>query len=172
LKDFRTYREGTIVGASVVAVVPIGQYYAGKLINLGSDRWAFQPRVGFSSRINRLTLEAMTDVWIFTEIAEAYGGTTISQAPIWSIQGNVIYAFKSGFWAGVSGGMATGGQTTVNGVEKDNAQENSRLAATLALPVNRRLSVRFFYTNSVKTALGADFDYYNLSAQYTWGAGF
>lgn len=172
LKDFRTYSEGTIVGASLLAVVPLGQYDAAKLINLGSNRWSLRPRLGFSSRIKRLTLEAMADAWLFTEIPEAFGGTTISQDPIWALHGNVIYIFKNGVWTGVSGGIATGGQTTVNGVEKDNSQTNSRFAATLAVPLNRRLSLRFFYINSVKTALGADFDFYNLSVQYTWGGGF
>jgi hypothetical protein len=171
LKDFRTYREGTIVGASLVAVVPLGQYDPARLINLGSNRWAFRPRLGVSRRIERLTLEAMGDVWVYTDIPEAYGGTTISQDPIWALHANVIYAFKSGIWTGVSGGIASGGETTVNGVEKDNAQTNSRFAATLAVPLNRRLSLRFFYINSVKTALGADFDFYNLSLQYTWGSG-
>jgi len=172
LKDFRTYSEGTIVGASVLAVVPLGQYDPTKLINLGSDRWAFRPRVGFSSRIKRLTLEAMADVWLFTEIPEAYGQTTVSQSPIWALHGNVIYLFKRGFWAGVSGGLAVGGETTVNGVEKNNEQDNSRFAATLAVPLNRRLSLRLFYINSVKTAMGADFDFYNISVQYSWGGGF
>jgi hypothetical protein len=172
LKDFRTYSEGTIVGASLLAVLPLGQYDATKLINLGSDRWAVRPRLGFSSRVKRLTLEAMADVWLFTDIPEAFGGTTISQEPIWALHGNVIYVFKRGLWAGVSGGTANGGRTTVNGIEKDNVQKNSRFAATLALPLNRKLSLRFFYINSVKTALGADFDFYNLSVQYTWGGGF
>jgi hypothetical protein len=172
LKDFRRYSEGTIVGASVAAVVPVGQYYEGRLINIGSNRWEFQPRLGFSSRIRRWTLEAMTDVSLFTDITDAFGGATISQAPIWSLQGNVIYSFRRGWWAGVSGGTADGGATTVNGVDKNNSETNSRLAATLAVPVSRRLSLRFFYINSIKTALGADFNFYNLSLQYTWGGGF
>ncbi len=172
LEDFRTYSEGTIVGASLVTVVPVGQFYEGKLINIGSNRWAFQPRLGFSTRIHRLTLEAITDVWLFTDIDDAFGGATIAQAPVWSLQGNAIYAFKRGFWAGVSGGVATGGHTTVNGVEKDNAQTNSRIAASLAAPISKRWSLRFFYIDNVKAALGADFDSYNVSLQYTWGGGF
>jgi hypothetical protein len=172
LKDFATYSEGTVAGASVLTVIPLGQYDPTKLINLGSDRWAFRPRLGFSSRIRRLTLEAMADVWLFTKIPEAFGQTTISQKPILAIHGNVIYVFKRGLWAGVSGGLATGGETKINGIEKDNKQTNSRFAATLAVPLNKRFSLRFFYINSVKTALGADFDFYNLALQYTWGGGF
>jgi hypothetical protein len=172
LKDFTTYSEGTIVGASVLAVVPLGQYDPSKLINLGSNRWAIRPRVGFSSRINRLTLEAMVDAWLFTENSEAFGETVISQDPILAIHGNIIYLFKRGLWLGVSGGMSDGGSTTVNGIEKDNDQRNSRLAGTLAVPVNRRLSLRLFYINSVKTRLGADFNFINVSVQYTWGGGF
>lgn len=86
--------------------------------------------------------------------------------------GPVIFAFRKGFWGSVSGGIAGGGKTTVSGVEKDNYQNNSRFAATLAVPINKRLSARAFYINSVKTALGADFDLYNISLQYTWGGGF
>jgi len=172
LKDFKTYSEGTIAGASLLAVVPLGQYDSARLINLGSGRWALRPRVGFSRRIKRLTLEAMGDVWFYTKVSEAYGQTTISQDPIWAIHGNVIYIFKNGVWVGVSGGLATGGRTTVNGVKGDNAQKNERFAATLAVPLNRRLSLRFFYINSMKTARGADFDFYNVSLQYTWGGGF
>ena len=172
LQDFRTYSEGTIVGASLLAIVPLGQYDPTKLINLGSDRWALRPRLGFSSRIKRLTLEAMVDGGSLTDSAEAYGQTTISQDPIWAIHGNVIYIFKNGVWMGVSGGLATGGSTTVNDIENDNSQQNERLAATLAVPLSKRLSLRLFYINSVKTALGADFSVYNLSLQYTWGGGF
>ena len=122
--------------------------------------------------IRRSELEAMADVWFFTKIPEAYGQTTISQDPIWAIHGNVIYIFKNGVWMGVSGGLATGGRTTVNGVKMDNAQQNERFAATHADPLNRSLSLRFFYINSMKTARGADFDFYNVSLQYTWGGGF
>lgn len=172
LKEFATYSEGTIVGVSLLTVVPLGQYDPSRLINLGSSRWSFRPRIGFSSRIGRLTLESMVDGWFFTEIPEAYGQTVISQDPILAIQGNIIYVFKRGLWLGVSGGLADGGSTTVNGVEKDNAQSNSRLAGTLAFPVNKRLSMRFFYIDSVKTSLGADFNFINVSVQYTWGGGF
>ena len=171
LKDFRTYHEGTIVGASLMAVVPLGQYDPEKLINLGSDRWSFRPRLGFSSRIDRLTLEAMADVWLYTDIPEAFGGTTISQDPLWSLQGNIIYLFKNGMWAGVSGGLSIGGRTDVDGVEKDNYQQNSRFAGTFAIPIKKQLFLRLFYINSVETALGADFDVYNISLQYTWGGG-
>jgi hypothetical protein len=171
LKEFAAHKEGTIVGASLLAVVPLGEYDSSKLINLGSGRWAFRPRLGFSNRIRRFTIEAMVDAWIFTEIPEAYGKTTISQDPIWALQAGVIYSFRNGIWLGISGGMSEGGKTTVNGVQKDNAQENSRFGATLNIPLNRRYSFRVFYTNSVRTRLGADFDFFNASLQYRWGGG-
>ena len=63
------------------------------------------------------------------------------------------------------------GSAKVNGIEKDNYQHNSRFAATLAVPIKKQLFLRVFYINSVNTALGADFDVYNISLQYTWGGG-
>ena len=171
LKDFAAYSEGTIVGASLLMIVPIGQYDPTKLINLGSGRWSFRPRVGLSNRLGRWTVETMVDAWFFTTIPEAYGGTVIAQDPIWTIQADLIYRFKKGFWIGVIGGLADGGRTTVNGVKKANAQRSTRLGMTLAVPLTARHSVRFFYANSVSTRLGADFNLLNISLQYRWGGG-
>src|SRR5882672_8248853 len=41
LKEFRLYQQKTIVGFSLVTSVPVGIYHKTKLINLGSNRWAF-----------------------------------------------------------------------------------------------------------------------------------
>jgi hypothetical protein len=61
LKDFTAYSEGTIVGASLSMIVPIGQYDPTKLINLGSGRWSFRPRVGLSNRLGRWTVETVQE---------------------------------------------------------------------------------------------------------------
>jgi hypothetical protein len=47
--EFVKKATGTHARASVVVVVPVGQYYPDKLINLGTNRWAFKPELGFHS---------------------------------------------------------------------------------------------------------------------------
>ncbi len=170
-RDFVAYSEGFVVGASISVVAPLGQYDPAKLINLGSNRWAFRPRLGFSGRAGRWTFEALGDVWLFTENPEAFGGTVMEQKPFYAVQGNVIYSFGRGFWLAVSGGLADGGQLVIDGVEKETIDMNSRLGAVFVIPVARRWSLKVSYTNSVRTKLGGDYDLVGVTAQYRWGGG-
>ena len=55
---FMTYRQGTVVGASLRISMPLGQYDNTKLINLGTNRWTFAPRIGVSRRAGHWNLEA------------------------------------------------------------------------------------------------------------------
>jgi hypothetical protein len=48
--EFRTWRQGTIIGASLKVLAPSGQYDPSRLINTGTNRWAFKPEVGLSRR--------------------------------------------------------------------------------------------------------------------------
>ena len=48
-KAFASYRLQTIVGVSLTAAPPLGQYDPAKLINLGTNRWSLKPEVGVSA---------------------------------------------------------------------------------------------------------------------------
>jgi hypothetical protein len=135
LRELGTYRERTIIGASILATVPIGQYDPEKLINLGSNRWTFRTRLGASHHLSRWYFELMGELWVFTETPEAFGGNSISQDPMVAIQFNVIHQFKRGFWLGAGAGYGEGGQTTVSGEEKDTWQINKRFGFTLVYPI-------------------------------------
>lgn len=54
LPDFAAYRQDPIVGVSLQATVPLGQYDPTRLVNLGANRWVFRPEVGISKAIGRL----------------------------------------------------------------------------------------------------------------------
>ena len=83
---------------------------------------------------------------------------TITQEPLYSIQANVIYTFKRGMWLAVTGGIADGGRPTVSGVEKDKIDNHTRLGGVLVFPFAKRYSIKVSYTNSVRTAIGGDYD--------------
>ena len=169
LQEWKKYHERTIVGASVLATVPIGQYDPEKLINLGSNRWAFRARLGASQHLSRWYFELMGELWAFTQNPEAFGNNTISQDPILAIQCNAIYQFKRGFWLGAGFGYGEGGQTTVSGLEKDTRQINKRFGFTLVFPINQHHSLKLNYLNSLSTAIGADFNRLGLAWQVRWG---
>jgi hypothetical protein len=168
--DFVRYRERTVVGASFQIIVPLGQYDTARLINLGSNRWAFKPRLGVSHTVGRWTFEFFGAVWLFTDNPNALG-QRIEQDPIYALQGHVIYAFRRGLWLALNGGYGSGGRSRVGGEVKDDFRKDTRLGGQLAIPLTRRQSLKLVYVTSVSTRIGADFDTVSLLYQYRWGAG-
>jgi len=166
LKDFENYQQDTIVGANLEVTVPGGQYEASQILNLGTNRWSIKPELGISKRLGSLTLELAGGVRFYTNNEDFFGGKIREQAPIYSVQGHLVYHFGHGIWAAADSTFYTGGQTTVNGLTRDNRLENSRVGATLALPVNRYNSVKLYYSTGVSGRAGSDFDMTGITWQY------
>ena len=57
LREFAGFHEGTVAGAALMVSVPVGQYDPSKIVNLGTNRWAFRPRIGASHTAGKLTVE-------------------------------------------------------------------------------------------------------------------
>ena len=167
--EFAGYRPSTIVGASFQTIFPVGRYDPSKLVNLGSNRWSFRPEVGLSHAQGKWFLELSAGVWLFTDNHENFGGTTLEQAPLPFVKGDVMYLFRRGMWIAANYGVASGGETRVNGGPKSEIQTNQRLGATFAYPLGRSLGAKLVYTSGLTTRIGADFDSYGASLQYTWG---
>lgn len=171
LPDFASYRQDLIVGASVQVSVPSGQYDADKLVNIGTNRWFVKPEIGFSKAWGPWTLELATAATFFADNDDFLGGKTREQDPIYSVQGGLIYGFRNGIWVAFNGTYFTGGRTTVDGVEDDDLQKNSRAGLTVALPVDRHNSVKLYASTGLSTRTGTDFDTVGILWQYRWGGG-
>jgi hypothetical protein len=172
LQEFSAYRQNLILGASLQVSAPLSQYDPDKLVNLGSNRWGIKPALGLSKAFGKLTLEVVGAVSILTDNSDFSSGKTREQDPIYSMQGHAVYSFRSGIWAALDGTYYSGGRTTVDGVEGNDLQENTRLGATVALPVNRHNSVKFVASSGTSTRVGGDFDTIGIVWQYRWGGGF
>lgn len=172
LKEFAGYQQDVIVGASLQVTAPLGQYENSKLLNLGNNRWSFKPELGVSKAWGSWTVEVAPSVTIYTDNKDFNNGKTFEQAPLYAVQGHVIYGFASGIWMAVNGLYFTGGRTTVNGVQGDNMQTNSRVGLTLALPVDRHNSVKLNASTGTSTRTGSDFNAVGIAWQYRWGAGY
>jgi hypothetical protein len=62
LKDFSNYQQNLIIGGSLTVVASGGQYDPDKLINVGSNRWAFKPELGMSKAFGPLTLKKSVEL--------------------------------------------------------------------------------------------------------------
>jgi len=127
--------------------------------------------VGISKAIGPWTLEGTAAATFYTDNNDFFGGKTLSQDPLYSLQGHVIYGFRSGIWASFDTTYFAGGRTTVNGVRNSDLQQNWRLGATLALPVNRENSIKFYASSGVSARTGNSYDLVGVAWQYRWGGG-
>jgi hypothetical protein len=171
MKAFAGYQQDLIVGAGLQVGLPTGQYDADKLINIGSNRWFVKPELGVSKAWGPWTLELSTAATIFGDNEDFLGGQRREQDPIYSLQGHLVYSFRSGIWAALTGTYFTGGRTTTDGVEGNDLQKTSRVAATLALPVTRRHSIKLYASTGLSLRTGTDFDAIGAAWQYRWGEG-
>jgi hypothetical protein len=171
LQEFANYQQDLIIGGSIQVSAPLGQYDPERLVNLGNNRWFIKPDIGISKAWGPLALELSTGVFFFTDNDDFFGGKTLEQDPIYTSQAHLTYSIGRGAWVAISETYDYGGRTTINGVKGDDLSENSRLGATLAFPVNRNNSVKFFASTGVRTSIGTDFDLAGILWQYRWGGG-
>ena len=170
-EEFKSYRQNTIVGVSLLTTIPVGQYDSDKLVNVGTNRWSFKPEVGISQTLGRWTFEFAGAAIFFTENDEFLGDKSRKQEPIYSFQGHLIYNFPRGIWAALNATYYTGGRTSIDGVKGDDLQRNWRFGATLTVPINIHNSVKFYANTGVMTRVGGDFDLVGVAWQYRWGGG-
>ena len=72
MSQMRQWRQKHLLGASLKLVAPTGQYDPTKLINLGGNRWAIKPELGYSGRFGHWILDAYASVWFFTRNPEFF----------------------------------------------------------------------------------------------------
>ena len=163
-------RRRRILGASLTVGAPTGQFFPDKLINLGTNRWTVKPEFALSQPIaERWLLDTYAALWVFTANNSFYPGTWVrTQSPIGAFQAHISYSFRPLAWAAFDATYYVGGRTTIQGVANDDRQSNSRIGATLALPVGRRHSVKLAVSRGAIIRYGADFSTISLGWQTAW----
>jgi len=169
LRQYPAYKQDILVGAGFRVTAPLGQYDPARLVNIGTNRWAFKSDIGVSKQAGRLTMEFLGAITFYTTNTDFFGGHTNSQDPLYSAQVNVIYTFRSGIWGGLGGIYYAGGATRTDGGPPSTQQENTRGGAVLVFPFGRHNSVKAYWTTGVWTRTGSDFDTIVVSWIHLWG---
>ena len=164
-RDVKKFKLGT----SFKVKAPLGRYDDTKLINLGANRWAFQLKVAASYQpVKKIILELHVDSWFFTENSSFYNGNKLTQKPLLTTQLHIAYLFNPKFWISGSIGQVALGETSINGVEKDNNQKNSRYGFTASYKIGKLGSLKFALTNGLYTGSGANFTSVLLGYSFVW----
>jgi len=171
LKAFAGYQQDLIFGVSLQVVPPLGQYDSSRLVNLGSNRWAFKPEVGLSKKLGALAVETALGAAFFTANDDFFGGRRREQEPIVTAQVHLIYEFRRGSWVALNANYYARGRTTIDGVKQDDELSNSRFGITLALPLNRQHSIKVHASDGISVRSGEDFRTLGVAWQYRWSTG-
>lgn len=158
-----------IAGLSVTAVLPVGQYHRDRLVNLGSNRWAWKPEAGLSIPAGRWTIETYAGVWLFAANDDFYpGGRRREQDPIVALQQHVSYTLRPRLWMAFDATWYSGGATTIDGTDRGDLQRNTRLGATMSCPIGATQSLKVAYSTGATTRIGGDFNTLALAWQIAW----
>lgn len=170
LEQFVKAARRPIIGASLSAGAPTGQYYSDRLINLGTNRWSFKPEVGLSYPLgSRWSADVYAGMWFFTSNAAFYpGAATKTQNRLGALQAHAIYSWSPKAWAAFDATWYIGGQALVDGVPAGNRYANSRVGATVNLPVGSRHAVKLAWSTGAIIRSGADFTTVSIGWQTGW----
>jgi hypothetical protein len=142
----KTHQTRTLAGLGLAMRVPLGEYMDDKLINLGENRFSFEPQVGVVHTEGPWSFEMTGSIFLYTQNNDFFDGSTLRQDPLYAVQTHVVRTFDGGFW--VSGGAAYGwaGDTQIQGVDQDDARSNLLYGVTsgFSLPPAHAFRVGYF----------------------------
>jgi len=175
-REYSKWKQKTLVGVSLKVTLPTGQYNSSKLINFGTNRWAFKPEVGLSRRWGHWVVDTYGGVWFFTTNQKFFsenqfspGINTQSESPVGAFEGHVSYDVKPRLWMSFDANFWVGGTTSLNG--KENAltqQKNSRLGGTVSVPIGRHQALKFSFSDGAYISYGGNYKNVSMGWQYSW----
>jgi len=162
-------RERILLGTSLTVAAPAGQYNGARLINLGTNRWALKPEVGASYAWRKFYFDLYVGGWFFTDNSDFYpGGSTKRQDPLTTLQAHVSYTIRRGLWLAFDSTWYGGGAVSVDDGPSGNRVSNSRLGATLSLPIVAQQSVKIAYSGGASVRSGSNFRTVVVAWQFQW----
>jgi hypothetical protein len=176
-REFAKWRQKKLIGVSVQVVAPTGQYDPTKLINWGSNRWAFKPEIGYSERWRgHWVFDVYGGIWLFTKNPEFFSrnaynpGTTVqTERPVGAVEAHLSHDISPRLWASLDGNFWFGGQTSLNGVENPlTRQTSSRLGLTGSLPMTRHQSIKISWSYGSYVRFGGNYLTLSVAWQYAW----
>ena len=170
LEEFEDYQADFIVGASLTVTAPLGQYDQNKLLNIGTHRWSVKPELGFSKTLGPVTLELAPSVTFYTANHDFLGDKTLERDPLYAVQGHLIYRTRFGVWTSLDATYYGGENVTIDGVHGER-QDNIRLGGTVAIPINRYMSIKLFGSGGAYARTGGNFTGGGIVYQLRWGGG-
>jgi hypothetical protein len=171
-KEFPNWTAKRLLGVSLKLVAPTGQYSPTKLVNWGSNRWAFKPEIGYSERWGHWVLDAYAGVWFYTRNPMSFAGPVVAsqtEEPVVALESHLSYDFKPRLWMSLDGNFWAGGITSLSGIRNlQTKQTGSRIGATASIPISKHQSIKASYSDGTYIRFGGNYQNVSVGWQYSW----
>ncbi|MFG1279570.1 transporter [Xanthobacter autotrophicus] len=146
----------TYIGIMPYLFLPVGQYSAGEVLNLGENRWKLDLQAGwYQGLTNGVALQLTGDVIWYGDNARAGNGTqTLSQDPTYQLQAWLSYAFAPTWSAAVGYSQFWGGTEYLAGMPTGNSTERSQVRLELSKFITPTFQVLGLVQRDVATSGG------------------
>jgi hypothetical protein len=138
------------------------------VINVGSNRWAVRGELGYINALTpRLLLELKTGAWFFSD-NDNFLGLRREQNPIYSLQANLIRRFKPGFWMSLDASAYRGGRSEIGGQLLNDLQRDTRVGASLVVPVLKRNALKFSVVHGSLNDSDESFNIFSIALNHVF----
>jgi len=173
--QFASYKPTTTVGVSLTITAPTGLYNADKLLNLGSNRWSFKPEIAVSYPFGtkqKWEFDAYANAYFYTDNTSYHGVEILRQQALPGLEGHISYSFTSSLWASLDTRYSFRGDTFVNGMNQNNAQQNFTLGSEVNVSLNPQNSLVFEFAKALLHQNGPAYTGLAVKYIYSWGKGY
>jgi hypothetical protein len=172
--QFADFKAGTTLGVSFTATAPTGSYDAGRVLNLGADRWSLKPEIGLSHPFGpdgKWVVDTYANVYFYTDNTSYHGVEILRQEPLPGLEGHISYSFNDKVWTSLDSRYSFRAATVVNGVNQDNPQQNFVLGTETNVSLTVRSSLVVAAGKSLVHRNGPSVTAISVRYDYTWGTG-
>ncbi|MCX6878830.1 MAG: transporter [Verrucomicrobia bacterium] len=173
-KEFAEYRAAhadceTIVGAGLAVVLPTGEYFDDKLINLGGNRCVARPQLGIVHSRGKWTMELTGAASFYDANDDFWNGNRLEQDPLGSLESHLIYTVRPGWWLGGSAGYDFGGRSSINGAEKNDRRNQLSWALTVGAAITPQVGLKLSYLGTrTQEKVGTNLDTIAVAISVLW----
>jgi len=171
--SYLNYEPTWTLDAAVMLAVPLGQYDADKVVNLGLNR--FFGRIAFPFKYHfrvfspgyRSSLEVVPSVWLFAE-NDDFVGQKLQNDPMWQLEAHWTHDFTRQFFGSIDLLYRKGFQSEINGVSLGSDIEIGDLGFTLNFQVTDNVTIRTSFSSNVFGDSDIETSMIRLQFIYAW----
>ncbi len=171
--SYMNYEPTWTLDAAFMLGVPLGQYDADKIVNLGLNRFFGRLAFPFKYHFRVFTpgymssIEVVPSVWLFAE-NDDFLGRTLKNDPMFQVEAHWTHDFTRHFFGSLDLLYRNGFQSEIDGIKLGSDIEIGNLGFTLNFSVTDNVTIRTSFSSNVFGDSDIDTSMIRLQFVYAW----